>query len=191
MANVRRMVSRTVRSLAPAIPPLNAALSVLDEYRRDGVALLQQLKSVGEENAILRADNNRLHHENAQMRVFRYASTRYMWQWRALQAEHFGPPNPCPVPPKEIPPELMPGFSMNGRAEIEYNYLDCTYPANYPLIYTDKEINEYIFIISQNLKRPENERVQHWFIYGSSISGSVTPLPNTRSAANRWSTWVR
>ena len=61
----------------------------------------------------------------------------------------------------------MPGFSMYGRAEIEYNYLDCTYPANYPLIYTDKEIDEYIFIISQNLKRPENERVQHWFIYGT------------------------
>ena len=94
------MVSHTVRTLAPRVPPLNAALSVVDQYRsyrRERPALLKQLKSVGEENAVLRADNNRLHHENAQMRGFRYSMTRFLWQLRALQVEHFGPPNPCEV----------------------------------------------------------------------------------------------
>jgi hypothetical protein len=170
MATVRRMVSHTVRTLAPRVPPLNAALSVVDQYRsyrRERPALLQQLKSVGEENALLRADNDRLHHENAQMRGFRYFMTRFLWQLRALQVEHFGPPNPCPVPPKEIPPELLPSFSMNGRAEIEYNYLNLTYPDNHPLIYTDQEIDHYIGVISENLKRPESERLDHWYIYGS------------------------
>src|SRR5262249_17511554 len=130
-------------------------------------ALIQQLKSVCDENAVLRADNSRLHHENAQIRVWRYSATRSMWQLRALQVEHFGPPNPCPLPPKEIPPELLPGFSMNGCADIEYSYLNCTYPDNHPLIYTDQEIDKYIGVISENLKRPENERLDHWFIYGA------------------------
>ena len=193
MASVRRLGSRIVRALAPQIPPLNAAISALDEYRRDRPALLEQLKSVGEENAALRADNNRLNREretfnnrlehkrqaydsrlnhergmyDAQTRVWKYATNRYMWQMRALLTEHFGPPNSCPIPPKDIPPELLSGFSMNGRAEIVYNYLNSTYPDNYPLIYADREIDYYINIISENLKRPESERIEHWFIYGT------------------------
>jgi hypothetical protein len=130
MALVRRMVSRTVRTLAPWIPPLSAALAELDKYRQLQQQL-QHLEGVAKENV-------RLHHENAQIRVLRYGCSRFMWQLRALQVEHFGRPNPCPVPPKKIPPELLPGFSMNGRAEIEYSYLNCTYPDNHPLIYTDR-----------------------------------------------------
>ena len=204
MSTARRMLSRTVRTLAPLIPRLNAAIAERDQLRPERFALLaerselleklpgasrvndaaewdrllaersallDQLKGVGQENAVLRADNNRLNHErgsyDAQMRVEKYATTRYSGQLRAIQLEHFGPPNPCPVPPSEIPPELLSGFSMNGRAEIAYNYLNCTYPDNYPLIYSDKEIDSYIAIISENLKRPENERIEHWFIYGS------------------------
>jgi hypothetical protein len=35
---------------------------------------------------------------------------------------------------------------------------------NYPLIYTDDEIDSYISRIAENLKRPPNERDEHWFI---------------------------
>jgi hypothetical protein len=52
-------------------------------------------------------------------------------------------------------------------AEIVYSYLNNTYPDNYPLIYTDQEIDNYVNIISENLKRPESERVEHWSIYGT------------------------
>jgi hypothetical protein len=104
---------------------------------------------------------------DTQVRFLRYATTRFQWQTRALQVELFGPPAPCPVPPKEIPAELMSRFAMNGKVEIEYNYLDATYPANHPLIYADAEIDNYIKVVSENLKRPENQRVEHWFVYGT------------------------
>jgi hypothetical protein len=63
---------------------------------------------------------------------------------------------------------MLAGYTMNGRVEIDYNhYYDATYPANYPLIYADQEIDDYIGVISENLERPENERVGHWYIYGT------------------------
>jgi hypothetical protein len=96
--------------------------------------------------------------------VWRYADTRNTWQLRALRRELFGPPAECPAPPRHIPPELWQAFTMNGRVEIEYNYLNATYPSNYPLIYTDDEIDAYRGVISQNLSRAPAER--RWFIYG-------------------------
>jgi hypothetical protein len=100
----------------------------------------------------------------AQERVWRYGHTRQHWQLKALRAELFGPPNKCPTPPRSIPPELQDAFSMNGRVEIEYNYLDAAYPDNHPLIYTDEEIDSYIGIIASNLTIPPER--QDWFIYG-------------------------
>lgn len=54
---------------------------------------------------------------------------------------------------------------MGGKVAIEYNYLDATYPSNYPLIYTEAEIDHYIGIISHNLRLPSEQ--QDWFIYGT------------------------
>jgi hypothetical protein len=98
-------------------------------------------------------------------RFYKYRATRFYWQSRALQTEVFGKPSPCPKPPTEIPPELLEAFSMSGKAKIEIQYIDDTYPSNYSLIYTDDEIDNYISIIAQTLKKPEAER--DWFIYGS------------------------
>jgi hypothetical protein len=56
-------------------------------------------------------------------------------------------------------------FSMNGKAAIEYNYLDAKYPSNHPLIYTDAEIDHYIGMIKSNLALPLAK--QDWFIYGT------------------------
>jgi hypothetical protein len=89
------------------------------------------------------------------------------WQVRALQRELFGPPQPTPVPPKEIPSHLIDAFTMKGAARLEYSHLNSTYPSNYPLIYTDDEIDSYISTITQNLKRPEQDRDAHWYIYGT------------------------
>jgi len=79
-----------------------------------------------------------------------------MWRHYALCRDLFGPPQPTPPPPKEIPPELMDRFTLGGRVEIEYNYIDATYPGNWPLIYTDYEIDTYLARIAR----------REWFIYG-------------------------
>lgn len=101
------------------------------------------------------------------LRAVNYYATRSQWQVRALQRELFGPPQPTPAPPKEIPPHLVDAFTMNGAARLEYCHHDSTYPPNYPLIYADAEIDNYVSTIAQNLKRPENERDAHWYIYGT------------------------
>jgi len=66
------------------------------------------------------------------------------WRHYSLCWELWGPPEKCVKPPKEIPPEMMDGFTMGGDAEILYSYLDATYPRNWPVIYTDIEIEFYL-----------------------------------------------
>lgn len=66
------------------------------------------------------------------------------WRQYSLCSELFGPPAACNIPPREIPATMLDGFTMAGRAPIEYNYADATYPANWPLIYTDYEIDLYL-----------------------------------------------
>jgi hypothetical protein len=78
------------------------------------------------------------------------------WRYYALCRETFGEPNPTPTPPARFPPEMTDRFTMQGRAEVEYNYLDATYPDNWPLIYTDVEINHFFKMIERRV----------WFIYG-------------------------
>lgn len=68
----------------------------------------------------------------------------------------FGPPAPCPVPPKDMPPELVNEYTMGGISTVEYNYLDATYPQNWPLVYTDAEIDYYLKRIAE----------KKWFVYG-------------------------
>jgi hypothetical protein len=77
----------------------------------------------------------------------------------------FGPPNPFPKPPDKIPAELLERFTLGGKVEIVPAYVDSTYPSNYPLVYTDEEINEYTRVIKENLSKPPDE--QDWFIYGT------------------------
>jgi hypothetical protein len=73
-----------------------------------------------------------------------------------LCRQTFGPPNSCSTPPRHIPSHLLNAFTMGGVASIESNYLDATYPNNWPLIYTDNEIDYYLKRIDQ----------RKWFIYG-------------------------
>ncbi len=139
-------------------------------------ALAAQLKGVGQENRDLRAENDRLraaqagaaHREgvlDTSVRYWRYMATRFEWRSRALAADLFGPPNSCPTPPKVIPADLFDRFTMGGKVEIEYSYLDLTCPNNHPLIYTDAEIDSYIEAVKKNLDLPRDKR--DWFIYGT------------------------
>jgi SAM-dependent methyltransferase len=104
---------------------------------------------------------------DSKLRAMDYYATRAQWQVRALQCELFGPPQPTTTPPREVPADLVDAFTMNGAARLEYCHLDSTYPPNYPLIYTDAEIDSYLSRIDQNLRRPEHERNIHWNIYGT------------------------
>lgn len=85
-----------------------------------------------------------------------YLTQSYQWRHYALCRELFGPPDQTVKPPKEIPVELLEQFTVDGKMAVESNYLDCTYPSNWPLIYTDYEIDRYLAM----LKRGET------FIYG-------------------------
>jgi hypothetical protein len=68
----------------------------------------------------------------------------------------FGPAQKPAAPVREIPNTLLVDFTMGGLATIEYNYLDATYPANWPLVYTDRELDYYM----------GRHRRDEWFIYG-------------------------
>lgn len=132
---------RIVGSIARAMPVLGAII-------KERNALRTKLIELGE--------------TKTSERHWRYTAIRYLWQTYALRRELYGPPASTPLPPKEIPPEMMAAFTMNGRAAISHHWLDGTCPANHPLIYTDGEIDDYIGMI----------RARSWFIYGT-LDGDV------------------
>lgn len=78
------------------------------------------------------------------------------WRYYALCREIFGQPNPTTRPPAGFPVEMTEDYTMHGQAEIEYNYLDATYPDNWPLVYTDAEIDHFFKMIER----------REYFIYG-------------------------
>jgi len=93
------------------------------------------------------------------LRFFAFARREmeaFQWRYYSLSLDAFGHPNATPKPPARFPAEMTDGFTMQGCAEIEYNYLDATYPDNWPLIYTDAEIDFF-------LKKIEK---REYFIYG-------------------------
>jgi SAM-dependent methyltransferase len=63
---------------------------------------------------------------------------------RALQVECFGPPQALAKPPRFIPEEMLASYSMGDSVPIEYSYDDSSYPANYPLVYDDEEVDFYL-----------------------------------------------
>jgi hypothetical protein len=73
-----------------------------------------------------------------------------------LCRRRFGLPDPCVQPPRDMPEHLLDAFTMGGISSVEYAYTDGTYPANWPLVYTDNEINYYLARIAR----------RKWFIYG-------------------------
>lgn len=84
-------------------------------------------------------------------------STRFTnWRNYALPKALWGEPNPTNTPPKDIPPEMLNGFTMDGVAEIIYNYGDSTYPNNWPAIYTEFQVEEFLKQIDR----------REYFIYG-------------------------
>lgn len=140
---------------APRLPRLIRRIAKLPaENRRLG----RQVEALAADMASQEAKfQSRIGFLEAYQRSLQYGHDRMWWRARVLAEELFGPPNPTVSPPREIPPELMGRFTMNGLVEIEYNYLDCTYPDNHPLVYTDAEIDHYI----ERIKTKNN------YVYGT------------------------
>ncbi len=92
----------------------------------------------------------------AQLHAANYQARRQIWQVSALYREFFGPAVKAPTPPREIPADLVAAFTLDGRIPIEHSWFDESRPSNYPLIYTDEEVDAYLDMI----KRRE------WSIYG-------------------------
>jgi len=130
------------------------------------------------------ADNSALHAQILELQLQKglletqvhdsnYWTTLFRWRYQSLSKEHWGDPLPSPTPPREIPAALMPAFTMDGRVPIEPGGWDNeTRPANWPLVYTDAEIDHYIGMIKS----------RQWFIYGMTdywLWDALTEFPAT------------
>jgi hypothetical protein len=121
-------------------PPAAEALhALLEKLKAEALAQAEQI-------AVMRAQIESVETDLPALRLAQYQFRRQI----------FGPPNACPVPPRDIPSHLLDAFTMGGVASIESAYLDGTYPTNWPLIYTDNEIDYYLKRIGR----------RKWFIYG-------------------------
>jgi hypothetical protein len=92
----------------------------------------------------------------AELRHANYQWDRWYWRYMSVAEQLWGPPLRSRKPPSEMPPEMIAGYTMDGRVPIIQEYCDSTMPRNYPLIYTDAEINDMIARIS----------ARNWSIYG-------------------------
>jgi Caenorhabditis protein of unknown function, DUF268 len=146
----------------------------LARLRKERNALHAQAKNVGTELLASRVVNSDLRDQlsrmadsqvqsgllvgNLETRVHdaSYWTTLYRWRYESLCQEHWGEPVGSAPPPHEIPEELKAAFTLNGRIPIEPQYGNETRPANWPLIYTDGEIDHYLRMIE----------ARQWFIYG-------------------------
>ncbi|WP_027186538.1 DUF268 domain-containing protein [Desulfovibrio inopinatus] len=115
----------------------------------------------------------------------RYFHTMYYWRYLALRQEHFGDPAPVPPLMTSIPPEMREAFTMGGQCEIlDYKVWDKRYPSNYPLIYTDEEVDDCLRRIDEGensiygqLDVWFREALQKYPIEGTEVAvmGSLTP----------------
>jgi Caenorhabditis protein of unknown function, DUF268 len=118
---------------------LKEDLSTLEERRAAELSRLQERHA-----AELSMWHHRVGTLDAEKTSLLYDGTRWRWQAKALARELYGEPQQQTLPPREIPPHLVDGFTMGGRVPIIPRYVDCTYPSNWPLIYTDEEIDSYM-----------------------------------------------
>jgi hypothetical protein len=101
-----------------------------------------------------------LHHRSleleAQLRHANYQWDRWYWRYCSVAEELWGPPDWPEKPSPDMPAHMVAGYTMNGRVPIIQEYCDGTMPRNYPLIYTDAEIDNMIARIS----------ARQWSVYG-------------------------
>ena len=71
-------------------------------------------------------------------------ANRYEWYWKAVASELSGPAIMPHTPSKELSPDMLRGFSMDGRVPVEMAWGDVTCPINHPLIYRDEQTDAYL-----------------------------------------------
>lgn len=81
-----------------------------------------------------------------------------LWKGRhaSLARELWGEPIMPAAPPREMPPEMLDGFTMGGQIAIEHEYGAGNQPLNWPLVYTDAEIDAFLAMIEK----------RKWLMYG-------------------------
>jgi hypothetical protein len=80
----------------------------------------------------------------AEFQHARYQWNRWRWRYFSVAAELWGAPDWPPKSVTEMPLELKDGYTMHGRVPIAAEPCDGTMPRNYPLIYTDAEIDHML-----------------------------------------------
>jgi len=127
---------------------------------------------------------SRLGHVEAQWRISKYYWNMFKWRYATAAAEIWGQPQRLPVPIREMPLELHADFTMNGRIPVAEAWSNDTTPVNYPLIYSDAEIDCYIERIKNgkpslytDVDAALPKAFRRFPIAGQSIAviGSITP----------------
>jgi hypothetical protein len=133
-----------------------------EEARREQIyALLAKLRASQERNAALAAQlAARLHEQaDADVKSRRNALFNEVLMFDARQQEAlslilkqtaFGDPAPCETPPRHMPENLRDAYTLGGKVPVEDRWFDDTYPSNYPLIYTDPEIDYFLRRLDEN-----------------------------------------
>jgi len=143
------------------IPPNRAATPEEAGFQQKLSDLLRELREKQERNAALArqlADRQKETDENTELYkrnvLFAEVLTHDQEQQAALtlilQNIAYGQPEACPTPPQEMPPDLVAAYTMNGRVAVTDRWVNDTYPRNYPLIYTDSEIEYFHRRIAEN-----------------------------------------
>jgi hypothetical protein len=110
-------------------------------------ARVQERETIEKLNALtaqLQQANQRLDRQGGEVILGKYNWNRFRWHYYSLAEELWGPPQWPPPPPREMPTEMVPAFTMDGRVPIADAYINGTTPTNWPLIYTDAEIDYYL-----------------------------------------------
>jgi hypothetical protein len=158
--NPLRVIARNLRSLLVDTSAKHALQERIDHCTHEIASLRGELDSSAKENFALRSEVARLTAaadaialENGTLKtgIHDLAFWRRLYEWRyiALCREHWGMPIKAAEPVRDVPAELMPGYSMNGAVDVSISWGDETRPSNWPLVYTDDEINACLAMIQR------------------------------------------
>jgi hypothetical protein len=123
----RALLARPVAPPEPA-PPLLQRITAIETELTETQRQLRECQALAERRRCDLVD-------------WRYHGTCYEWRFRALAEDRWGPPQFEASAPRPLTEELRLAFSMNGLIPIVDGITDRRQPSNYPLIYTDAELD--------------------------------------------------
>jgi SAM-dependent methyltransferase len=149
-SRVRGLLSRSRKNVVAALSPLDQIVNYVGRAREmtdRNAALAKALREREQE----KQDNEQTYKTQAMFhQVLMVEMQEQILLNVMLRKAVFGEPAECPMPIRDIPAELRNEFLLGGKVEFVDQWVDDTYPSNYPLIYTDAEISTYQRRVGEN-----------------------------------------